>query len=126
MKKYRHQSALFRPLDGLLLLCLVTFAVLLLCLPLFHQPGACLVVETADGTLRYSLLEDRTVTLHENGYTLTVQIADGAAWVSDTTCPEEVCRRTGRITRTGESILCSRANVLLRIEGEGEYDAVAG
>ena len=126
MQATRARAALFRPLDLLILLLVAALAVLLLALPLLRGSGAVLAVTTQGGTVRYPLAVDRTLTLSENGYTLTVTVQDGGVLVSETDCPEEICRRTGRIARPGESILCSRAGVLLKIEGEGMPDAVTG
>ncbi len=126
MKKNGIHPALFRPLDLLTILAVLLLALALLLLPFLLGGGKTLAVVTASGTVTYPLSADRSFTLCENGYTLTVVIADGAARVVETNCPEAICRRTGAISRVGESILCSRAGVLLRVEGEGGYDAVAG
>lgn len=126
MKESAAKPVLFRPLDVLLLLAVLALAVLLLCLPLFCGNAQTFTVTTAAGSVRYPLAENRSLTLEENGYTLTLVVEGGAVFVSETTCPEQVCLRTGRISRAGESILCSRAGVLIRIEGEGDFDAVAG
>ena len=126
MKGNRTQAALFRPLDLFILLSIAVFALLLLLLPLLSKKGTMLAVVTQSGTAYYALNADQTITLAENGYSLTVAVEDGAVFVRETNCPEQICRRTGRIVRPGESILCSCAGVLLRIEGEGMFDAVAG
>ncbi|MBQ8350628.1 MAG: NusG domain II-containing protein [Clostridia bacterium] len=126
MANDRARAPLFRPLDLLVLLVVSAVACLLLLLPVLAGSGTTLAVVTASGTVHYPLDEDRTITLQENGYTLTVKVEAGAVFVCESSCPEQICRRTGRIHHPGESILCSRAGVLLRIEGEGMYDAVAG
>lgn len=126
MKKTTSFWACFRPLDGVICLFVLLLAVLLLCLPLLRGAGTELSVTVGGETSVYSLAEDRELTLSNEGYTLYVCIANGEAWVAETDCPEEVCRRTGRISHAGESILCSRANILLAVLGEGGYDAVVG
>ena len=126
MKKQTQKVAPFRPLDLLVILAVLVCSVLLLFLPSWRGKAGQLAVGTPRATVFYPLEADRVLTLQENGYTLVVVIEGGEVYVQASDCPEQVCRRTGRIFRPGESILCSRAGVLLRIEGEGMYDAVAG
>jgi hypothetical protein len=126
VERDRTRIALFRPLDLLVFLLVAGLALSLFLRPLFLQKGATLAVVTREGTAYYDLDADRTISLVGNGYSLTVVIASGEAFVQESDCPEQVCRRTGRITHPGESILCSRAGILLRIEGEGMYDGIAG
>ncbi len=121
--KYPH---VIRPLDFVVFGAVLFLAVLLFCMPLLAGEGETLTVRTPQGEHVYPLSVDRTITVTGNGYTLTVCIEGGAAYVQSTTCPEEICRRTGRISRPGETVLCTRSSVLLRISGEGGFDAVAG
>ncbi len=126
MKKTVSLLACLRPLDGVICLAVLLLAVLLLCLPLLQGTGAELAITVDGETVQYPLAEDKELTLSSNGHTLTVRIAEGQAWVESSTCPEGICRRTGKIFRAGESILCSRADVLLTVLGEGGFDAVTG
>lgn len=126
MKKQSRTSAPFRSLDLVVILAVFVCAILLLWLPSVRGNAERLAVVTSASTVFYPLEEDCVLTLKENGYTLVVVIDGGAVRVQTSDCPEQVCRRTGAVSRPGESILCSRAGVLLRIEGEGMYDAVAG
>ena len=126
VKKKGFLLASLRPLDAVVCLSVLLLAALLFLMPLFGGEGKELTVTVGGETTRYSLSEDREMTLSNDGYTLTVCIANGEAWVSHSTCPEGICRRTGRISRAGESILCSRADILLSVSGEGGFDAVAG
>ncbi|MBQ8858641.1 MAG: NusG domain II-containing protein [Clostridia bacterium] len=127
------KSIFFRPLDLLVYAVVLFLALALLCLPLFGGDGGRLAVTVAGETTYYSLGTDRILTLSGNGHTMRVAILDGEVFVEETDCPEEICRRTGKISRTGESILCARADIYLRIldKGpangtEGGYDGIAG
>ncbi len=126
MKKTKTVFDCLRPLDVVICLAVLLLAVLLLLLPFFGGEGKALSVTVGGETTRYPLSEDRELTLSNNGYTLTVCMENGQAWVSHSNCPEGICRRTGKISRTGETILCSRADILLSVLGEGGFDAVAG
>ena len=132
MAEQRKKPIFFRPFDILVYAAVLFLALVLLCLPFFGSDGEQLAVTVAGETVYYSLETDRTLTLSGNGYTMRVTILDGEAFVAETDCPEEICRRTGRISRAGESILCARADIYLRIvaenptDAEGGYDGIAG
>ena len=103
-------------------------AVLLFLIPvLAMQEGRTLQVTTANGTYQYDLSESREIDLHENGISMTVVIENGEAYVRHSDCPDGVCLASGRISRSGESILCAPAGVTLTVKGGGgDVDFVAG
>ena len=126
MKAIKTLFAYLRPADAVVCLAVLILAVSLFILPAFRGTGEGLAITANGETTHYSLADNRELMISSNGHTLTVCIAEGQAWVESSTCPEGICRRTGRISRTGESILCSRADVLLTVLGEGGFDAVTG
>ena len=97
-------------------------------LPLFlADEGAYLEIVTSETTLTYALDEDREIELNEGGIQITVVIADGEAFVKESACPDGVCRASGRISKSGESILCAPAGVKLTVRGGADdVDFVAG
>ena len=54
-------------------------------------------------------------------------IADGTARIETADCPDERCVQMGRISRSGQSIICLPHQVVVEIQGgkEAETDAVA-
>lgn len=83
-------------------------------------------VEGAE-TARYSLSEDRTVTLGDGGAWNVLRIAGGRAAVTEANCGDHTCVNTGPIWREGETIVCLPHKLMVSIEG-GEaapFDAVA-
>lgn len=70
----------------------------------------------------YPLGENREVKLDS----LTVVIEGGAAYVTDSKCPDRVCERTGRISREGQSIVCLPAGVVITVRGEGDIQLSTG
>lgn len=118
----------FSPWDALVAgLVLVAALALLLLPPLLRCEGATLVVTTPEGSEVYSLFEDRRIELVSGGITLTVVIEGGEAYVLHSDCPDGVCRASGRISRSGETILCAPAGVTLLVRGGGDgVDFVAG
>ena len=114
--------------DLLLAGSLLLLAGILLLLFRPGEQGAWAVV-TADGTeiARYPLSEDRTVRLGGEDYNV-LQIANGAAAVTEANCGDHTCVRMGEISREGERIVCLPHKLIIHIEGGGGsgFDASAG
>jgi hypothetical protein len=78
-------------------------------------------------TTRYPLDADTSVTLTGEGYTLTLEIADGSARIAQSDCPDRVCVNTGYVSRPGQSIICVPARISVRLTGgRSSADAIAG
>ncbi len=108
-------------------LVLVAALALLLVPPLLRREGETLVVTTPEGSDTYALSEDRRFEITSEGITLTVVIEDGAAYVLHSDCPDGICRASGRISQSGQTILCAPAGVTLSVKGGGDgVDFVAG
>ena len=63
-----------------------------------------------------------TIVSH-NGYTLTVAADGDSVWIADSDCPTQDCVHTGHIRRTGQSIVCLPAQVVVHLEGAAQNDA---
>ena len=108
-------------------LVLVTAALLLAFPLLFAAEGEILQITTSTEVQTYRLSEDREILLQEGGVELVVVIENGEAYVRHSTCPDGVCRASGRISESGESILCAPAGVTLTVKGGADdVDFVAG
>ena len=102
-------------------------ACVLFCVPLTAKTGECVEIATPDGVQVYSLSEARELTFSSNGVTLTVVIGNGEVFVKESDCPDGVCVAGGRISKSGETILCAPAKILLTGKGgDGNVDFVAG
>jgi len=55
----------------------------------------------------------------------TVVCQDGYVWVADSCCPNKLCVRTGKVRATGQIIVCVPNEIVVRIVGTGEIDAIA-
>lgn len=120
----------FKKLDAVIIALCLLAAALLFFLPHMNARAqdAHIVVSYRDGTEQtYSLAEDQTLTLHSVDHTLTVVIEDGTVRVSESDCPDGLCR-AGRIGRDGETLVCLPAGIVLTVRnGEGgEIDAIVG
>ena len=88
---------------------------------LSRREGAYVVVSIDGGEVcRYSLSEDGEFTL--NGGTNTLVISGGKAYISEADCPDGLCVSQGKISRTGQTVVCLPNRVMLRIVGAEDAD----
>lgn len=67
------------------------------------------------------LTEPETFTLEgEQNIQVTVEFSPQGAAVVASGCPDQVCVRTGTLTKAGETAVCLPARVTLRLEGGGD------
>ena len=95
------------------------------------ENGKQVSVSCQGADLVFSLEEDCEKTITSKGYTLVIAVENGEAYVKEASCPDKYCEKSGRISKTGERIICAPAGVLIKIINKGEndeaaYDAVAG
>lgn len=61
-----------------------------------------------------------------NGYSFTLHISGGTAWVEDSTCPDLICQHHAPISRSGEQIICLPGRMIVSVTAENkEVDAIA-
>ena len=95
------------------------------------ENGALTAVVSVDGVETERLaLEEAERTIQAGGYTLRLRLTETEVWVESSDCPTQDCVHTGHISRSGQSIVCLPARVIVRLEG-GEtvdtgVDAVIG
>lgn len=68
----------------------------------------------------YPLSEDGEYSL--NGGTNVLIIKDGAAWIDEADCPDKLCISQGKISASGERIICLPNKIEVSIVGESETD----
>ena len=75
-------------------------------------------------------LADTERTVESNGYTLHLVLSADGVEMTTSDCPTQECVHTGKITRSGQSIVCLPARVIVTLEGgaaaDGGVDAVLG
>lgn len=114
--------------DILAVLSVLFLAVALLWSPWqSREDGAFLVVSTSESTDEYALSVDREITVKSEGIELRIVISNGEAYVAESSCADGVCVASGRICRTGDTVICAPAGVKLMIKGgDTDVDYVAG
>ena len=75
---------------------------------------------------RYDLDTDTTKEIQTAKGTNALVIENGMAYVTDADCPDQVCIRMGKISKTGENIVCLPHKLVIQVEGDvgqkSEYD----
>ena len=99
-------------------LLIVSLSVFLI-ISLTRKEGTTAVV-TVDGDFvcEYSLSRDGEYSL--NGGTNVIVIEDGKAFMKSASCPDGLCVRQGKKSRSGERIVCLPNRVMVEIVGDGE------
>ena len=75
---------------------------------------------TVNGELvaEYSLSDDGEYSI--NGGTNILIISDGKAYLKEASCPDKLCVNQGKISMSGERIVCLPNKVMIEILGEGD------
>lgn len=72
----------------------------------------------------YSLNQKRTVEL--NGGKIVIEIDGGKVAVTENDCKDQICVRTGYISRVNERIVCLPYRLTVVIRGKGGVDEITG
>lgn len=90
-------------------------------------PAAQVAIRYPNGSSAFfSMTESRELTVVGNaGIVLTVTIAEGRVCVSESTCPDHVCVRSGWLSKNGQVAACVPAGVYVQVvSGNSEVDGV--
>lgn len=73
-----------------------------------------------------SLQRDAEYELMGRNYAFKLVVKQGELWVTGTHCPDKICEHTGKISHSGQSIVCLPNRVVVRLhKQEGpQLDAV--
>lgn len=83
-------------------------AATLFLLPFFRKsPGKAVVVKVDNKVFgTYSLSDDRTVKINTESGRTTLVIKNGAAYFEDSTCPDKLCEKMGKLSSVGDTAVC--------------------
>lgn len=113
MKKYK--------IDFLLIILLVAMAVIsYVFIYVFNDDEASCVKVTVDGRdeVTLDIDEDTEYTVNTKQGTNIIRISDGNVSVIEADCPDELCRKQGTISKSGETIICLPHKVVVTICGK--------
>lgn len=116
--------------DFILIAVLILISsLIILSVNFFSKKGLNCVVKVDGKTVNsYSLLEDLEVTVSGyNNLDNVLEIKNGEAFVSHALCPDGLCVKQGKISKTGQTIVCLPNRVVIEITGEdrAEVDFVS-
>jgi len=115
--------------DIILILSLLAAAALIFAFSLFSGGGEgarAVVSVNGEKEVVLPLEKDTEYTVSADGHTNVICIEDGEVFMHLASCPDGYCIEQGRISKTGEMIVCLPNRVTVAIEGaEEEFDAVA-
>lgn len=90
---------------------------------IMNRTPAVIVEVSVDGVVSQQLdlsKDGEYVIQGYNNGSNTLIIENGEAWISDATCPDKVCIHQGKISRSGEMIVCLPNLMIAKIVGEEE------
>ncbi len=122
------KQSVIKKADVVLIAALLAAVVVWLVWP---RPDGCIAVIEQDGEELQridlsSLVEEKEIDL---GGSYEVRLLAGPGYIEflSSLCPDQVCVRTGRLTKAGEAAVCLPAKISVRLEGETVgYDAYTG
>lgn len=109
--------------SGILLIAAVSFFIIEFWI---KQPGTKVVI-TVDGKVfgTYALEDDGRIEIETVYGKNTVVIEGGGVFMTEADCPDKICVKTGKISKTGETIVCLPHKVVVEVQAkERELDGV--
>ena len=92
-----------------------------------YEDRTIIVPSPLEGTSSLSVPDDSLPSSDQFTHYNVIVIKDGAAYVEEASCHNQVCVRHSKITLGGESIVCLPNRLVVRIDAGGkggEYDSV--
>lgn len=86
------------------------------------EEAAQVVIEASGTRYRFPVATDRVERFAGPRGDTIVEIADGTVRVVDSPCPDKICVAAGRISRTGQFIVCLPNRVSIVLEGRHAPD----
>lgn len=91
------------------------------------KDGSYAVIKVDGNVIKTLDLNSGETTIEVNGYqggVNKVVINDGKVSMTEADCPDELCVKTGKISRLGETIVCLPHRVVVEIKGSQDDDSI--
>ena len=91
------------------------------------KDGSYAVIKVDGKVIKTLDLNSGETTIEVNGYqggVNKVVINDGKVSMTEAGCPDELCVKTGKISRVGETIVCLPHRVVVEIKGSPDDDSI--
>lgn len=106
--------------DFLLISCIViVMFLLILIIKMTSERGVEVVIyQNKKEYQRLSIYQDRKIKIKVGtGYNI-VNIQDGEVWISDASCPDQICVQHRKISNSGEVIVCLPNKIVVEVQGK--------
>lgn len=108
--------------DTIIIVLIIIFALICLFAPKLADNGGTAVIKYGDEVVaRLALDKNGNYTFPEFGG-MVFAVADGAISVTESSCSDHTCMRTGAISRNGEVIVCVPNKAAVTIESKEQSD----
>lgn len=113
--------------DIVLIIIIVLIALFsFLIIHFFMKKDGSMVVIRVNGDIQYkeSIYQKKELIIdgYQEGYNRVV-IEDGKVYMADANCPDKLCEHMGKISKTGENIVCMPHRVVVEIVGDGKGES---
>ncbi len=114
----------------LLMIIILTAALFVMALNYFTSENGNYVEISVNGNVVNKLPLSKNATFKINGYDggqNTIIIQDGFCYVNEADCPDKLCIKQGKISKSGESIICLPHRVVATVinENENKVDTIS-
>ena len=106
--------------DLILILALIAVGILVFFVITLTRSEGQTVLVTVNGerVAEYSLTDEGEYSI--NGGTNVLVISEGKAYLKEASCPDKLCVNLGKISMSGERIVCLPNKVMVEILGDGD------
>lgn len=116
--------------DFFLLAGIIFFASILYLIFWLNSDNGSRVIVSVDGkdVATYLLSDDGEYFINgTNGLTDVLVIRNGFAYMKEAACPDKLCIKQGHINKTGQSIVCLPARIVVVVQSDlnSEVDSIA-
>ena len=111
----------FKLSDMIVIAAVLLLAVMMMIGSYRKSGGVSAIISSDDGKTIVSLDKNSEGSIESCGYYLSYSVNNGSIRVTECTCPEKVCVKTGSISKQGRTIVCLPAHIIITITG-GEID----
>ena len=111
----------------MLLMVIIAAAAFLIINFAVKKDGSYAVIKVDGNEIKTLDLNSGETTIEVNGYqggVNKVVINDGKVSMTEADCPDELCVKTGKISRVGETIVCLPHRVVVEIKGSQDDDSI--
>jgi hypothetical protein len=126
LKKNKNSfSLLLSPLttaDRILIVVLILFAITSLFFVSFLQTKGDIVQIFLNNQMKYQykLTDEKNLIIKNQEGFIQIVVKDKKVWVDDSSCPAKICKKMGKISKTGQTIVCVPNKIFIQIIGKNK------